>query len=299
MQLSYINKLFKIIFLSICLWLLIRVFFFQAFKVPTDSMNNTLKDGDYIVVNKLAYGARIPMTPLSVHIGNEKHFLDWISIPYLRLPGYSKISLNDILVFNLPSEITLPVDERKEYIKRCIGLPGNVIWINHANVYINGTVIPELKEQIRWYTLKSRTNNTISYPFMTTALADSIFYHHQTGSIIKKCMMPDIYSPNYFPNASQIKWNPDNLGPLYIPKKGKSILLNDTTILLYQKIIEQFEHNTLTFKNDSVFLNGQLALSYTFKMNYYFVLGDNRYNSVDSRFWGFLPEDHIIGKVSF
>ena len=298
MQLSYINKLFKIIFLSVCLWLLIRVFFFQAFKVPTDSMNNTLKDGDYIVVNKLAYGARIPMTPLSVHIGNEKHFLDWISIPYLRLPGYSKISLNDILVFNLPSEITLPVDERKEYIKRCICLPGNVIWINHANVYIDDTVIPELKEQIRWYTLKSRTNNTISYPFLTTALADSIFYHDQTGSIIKKCMMPDIYSPNYFPNASQIKWNPDNLGPLYIPKKGKSIQLNDTTILLYQKIIEQFEHNTLTFKNDSVFVNGQFASSYTFKMNYYFVLGDNRYNSIDSRFWGFLPEDHIIGKAT-
>ena len=93
-------------------------------------MNNTFKDGDYIFVNKLVYGSRIPLTPLSVHIGNEKHFLDWISIPYLRLPGYSEISLNDILVFNLPSEIALPVDERKEYVKRCVGLPGDIIIID-------------------------------------------------------------------------------------------------------------------------------------------------------------------------
>jgi len=296
MQLSYINKFFKIIFWSVCLWLLIRIFFFQVFKVPSDSMNNTFKDGDYIFVNKLAYGPRIPITPLSIHIGNEKHFLNWISIPYLRLPGYSEISLNDILVFNLPSEISDPVDERKEYVKRCIGLPGDTILIDKGTVFINHMITPELQEQIKWCIIKKK-DNTVKECFISSMTFDSISNDKHTLIIKKNYMSSETYSPNYFPNASQIKWNPDNLGPLYVPKKGKSIQLNDTTILLYQKIIEQFEHNTLTFKNDSVFLNGKFTLSYTFKMNYYFVLGDNRCNSIDSRFWGFLPEDHIIGKA--
>jgi signal peptidase I len=287
----------KIIFWSLCSWLVIRIFFFQVYKVPSDSMNNTFKDGDYIFVNKLAYGPRIPITPLSVHFGNKKYFLDWLSIPYLRLPGYSEILLNDILVFNLPSEIAVPVDERKEYVKRCIGLPGDTIVIKQGDIYINHTLIPALKEQIVWYELQKK-DSSITEHFISLSIHDSISKDSHTVSLKKKNILAEIYSPNFFPNAPQVRWNPDNIGPLYIPEKGKTIDLNKNNILLYQKIMEQLEHNTLTFKNDSVFVNGQFASSYTFKMNYYFVLGDNRYNSVDSRFWGFLPEDHIIGKAS-
>lgn len=296
MQLSYINKFLKIIFWSVSLWLLIRIFLFQVFKVPTDSMNNTLKDGDFIVVNKIVLGARIPITPLSFHLGSEKYFLDWIEIPYIRMPGYSEISLNDILVFNLPSEILLPVDERKEYVKRCVGLPGDTILIKQGNVFVNKLMIKELSTQLGWFEL-NKNDNKISEHFISKIEYDSILENDNTKSLIKKYLLQEIYSPNYFPNASQIKWNLDNLGPLYIPKKGKKIELNKTNMLLYQKIIEQFENNSLTFKNDSIFVNGKLTTTYQFKMNYYFVLGDNRYNSIDSRYWGFLPENHVIGKV--
>ena len=298
MPLSYINKFLKIIFWSICLWLLIRIFLFQVFRVPTDSMNNTFKDGDFIVVNKMAYGARIPITPLSLHLGNEKHFVDWIAIPYLRIPGYTEVSLNDILVFNLPSEALLPVDERKEYVKRCIGLPGDTILIKQGSVFVNKLFLKELPTQIGWYELKKNDNKNTEH-FISKIAYDSILKNDNTISLTKKYLLQEAYSPNNFPNASQIKWNPDNFGPLYIPKKGMKIELNKTNILLYQKIIEQFEHNILTYKNDSVFVNSKFESSYLFKMNYYFVLGDNRYNSIDSRFWGFLPENHIIGKVSF
>lgn len=296
LPLRYINKILKVIFWSVCLWLFIRIFLFQGFKVPSDSMNNTFIDGDFIVVNKMAYGARIPITPLSVHLGNEKYFVDWISIPYLRIPGYSQVFLNDILVFNLPSEVSLPVDEKKEYVKRCIGLPGDTISINQGYVFVNKLLIKELPTQIAWYELKKH-DESISQYFISKTTYDSISKNNNMISITKKHLTKETYSPNYFPNAPQIKWNPDNFGPLYIPEKGKSIALNQTTILLYQKIIEQFENNKLTFKNDSIFINGTFAKTYQFKMNYYFVLGDNRYNSLDSRFWGFLPENHIIGKV--
>lgn len=200
MPLSYINKFLKIIFWSICLWLLIRIFLFQVFRVPTDSMNNTFKDGDFIVVNKMAYGARIPITPLSLHLGNEKYFVDWITIPYLRIPGYSEVSLNDILVFNLPSEASLPVDERKEYVKRCIGLPGDTILIKQGSVFVNKLFIKELPTQIGWYELKKNDDKNTEH-FISKIAYDSILKNENTISLSKKYLLQEAYSPNYFPNA--------------------------------------------------------------------------------------------------
>ncbi|MES2512959.1 MAG: signal peptidase I [Bacteroidota bacterium] len=297
MPLNYINKFFKIIFLSVCLWLLIRIFLFQVLKVPSDSMNNTLKDGDFVIVNKMAYGVRVPITPLSLHFGNQKYFVNWITLPYFRLPGYSDINVNDILVFNLPVDGSqqLPTDEKKEYIKRCIGLPGDTILIKQGNIYLNQILLAPLTEQIGWFSLKTKDNNIVDN-FISSIAADSILNSRDNVSVEKRYILPEIYNPNFFPNAPQIKWNPDNLGPVYIPKKGQTITLTTTSLLLYQRLIEVYEKNQLTFKNDSVFMNNKFSSEYTFKMNYYFVLGDNRYNSHDSRFWGFLPEDHIIGK---
>ena len=262
-------------------------------------MNNTLKDGDYIFVNKLAFGSRLPITPLSVHFGDERHFLNWIQIPYLRLPAYTNVSLNDILVFNLPTDDFLPIDEKKEYVKRCVGLPGDTISITRSNVYINQKLIPDLKNQVNWYSIKTFSSNEIQEVFMSVLDIDSISKNNPSHIVEKKAIFEDNYSPSFFPHAPQIKWNPDNFGPLHIPKKNQTISLNEKSILLYQYVIEKYEGSKLTFKNDSIFLNGKSATSYTFKMNYYFVLGDNRYNSIDSRFWGLLPEDHIIGKVAF
>ena len=231
-------------------------------------MNNTLKEGDYIVVNKLAYGTRIPITPLSLPIGDT--YVDWIQTPYFRLPGFTSVAHNDIIVFNFPLDKELPIDHRQEYIKRCIGLPGDTIQIKKGIVSINTKNIIE-PENILF-----------------------LFDEKQNRLLIDSAA----YSPAVFPNSSNIKWNADNFGPLYIPKKGENIILTKNNMLLYKKVIEEYENNEIKIKNDSVFINNQYRLTYTFKMNYYFAMGDNRYNSIDSRFWGFVPENHLIGRVS-
>ena len=261
-------------------------------------MNNTLKDGDYVFVNKLAYGTRLPITLLSLHFGGKKYFLDWITFPYNRISGFQNVLTNDIIVFNLPIDDSLPIDEKKEYVKRCVGLPGDIISIKLSTVYSNNKLIPDLNNQVKWYTVKTSNNETQEL-YISAADVDSILLRNPLWSITKKSIDIGNYSPGFFPHTPQVKWNLDDFGPLYIPKKGQAIQLNEKSVILYQRIIEKYEGNKLALKNDSIFLNGKPVSSYTFKMNYYFVLGDNRYNSIDSRFWGFLPENHIIGKVAF
>ncbi|MCW3071695.1 MAG: lepB [Bacteroidetes bacterium] len=231
-------------------------------------MQPTLVEGDRIFVNKLAYGPRIPITPLSLPSGNM--YVDW-QLPYMRLPGFSEVQRNDVIVFNYPMDDDLPVDHRKGYVKRCVAIPGDTLSIRDGIV-------------------------KIASAFMLTPA-------HAPASDCVDPVQPfydsSAYSPNFFPNSSFIKWNPDHFGPLYIPAAGASIVLNRNNILLYKRIIEQYEHNTLRTSNDSVFINEHYRVTYTFKMDYYFAMGDNRNNSLDSRFWGFVPEDHLIGKASY
>jgi len=261
--LVYINKLVKIFFLAFLLWLVLHLFMFQILYVDSASMRNTLFEGDYIVVNKLAYGARLPNTPLSLPFSNSKSFLNWIHLPYIRIPGYTYISRKDVMVFNLPCDDKLPVDERELYVKRCIGLPGDILKIDSSRVFINNELQTE--------------------PSNLTKIGIS---------------SRSFYNPNFFPNNPLLKWNLDYFGPLSIPKKGDSVKLTLNNIDLYRKIITTFENNKLEIKGTSIFINGINTSVYIFKMNYYFVLGDNRHNSIDSRYWGFVPEDHIIGKAS-
>ncbi len=284
--LDFIGKLTKLLFLAFVVWLITRVFIFQIFSVPTGSMRNTLKEGDYIFVNKLAYGARIPITPISIPATSI--YIKSLLLPYLRLPGYSSPKRNDILVFNYPVESNVPVDRRKPFIKRCIGLPGDTLLISNGEISINSMLIEEAAGVLVRYSQLNGLRDS-SMGIEEGRLSGLGRDTYQAGE----------YSPSFYPNTGLVKWNPDHLGPLVIPKMGMRIELSPSNLILYKRVLEIYEENTLQQLGDVVFVNGKAASHYTFKQDYYFVMGDNRYDSIDSRFWGFLPHDHLIGRFAF
>lgn len=309
--------MFKLIFLGFLAWLLFRTFFIQGMYIPSDSMSRTLNPGDMIYVNKIAYGPRFPMTPLTIPFTNK--YLDWIELPYWRLPGSDEVKLNDIIVFNLPTDTALPVDCREFFVKRCVGLPGDSFSVVCGVVNINGQAIAAPPQAIGMYSvaLKQAENpdsvfgklgisgsfsshDGIHYTlFMTWIQADQLDSSGKTLSIVPSTLDADRYDYKMFPQntAKQYRWNCDNFGPVKIPKAGEAIELSLRNIHLYKDAIAIHEHNVLENRHDSIYINGAYATSYTFRMNYYFVMGDNRYDSNDSRFWGFVPEDHLVGRV--
>jgi signal peptidase I len=304
-----LQKLFKIAFWSFLIWLFVRTFLFQVYKIPSSSMHGNLFEGDYVVINKLAYGARLPITPLSV----GKKNLDWISLPYLRIFGFADIKRNDVIAFNYSLTDELPIDLRESYIKRCVALPGDTVKIINGIVHVNSAT-NEPENIYNPYTVlfnegvDSSALNVLNiepgkagdndYLFMSTEQAANLLKTGNLKSVILNIYDKKFYHPETFPNHSDYTWNIDHFGPLYIPTEGDSIKLTQKNLLLYQRIIERFEQAKLSFKHDSVFVNDKHQAFYTFKQDYYFMVGDNRHNSIDSRHWGFIPESHIIGKAS-
>lgn len=314
----------KAILFALIVIIVIRVFGFEAFTIPSASMEKSLLTGDYIIVNKLSYGPRIPNTPLSfpfVHQSfgeNTKSYLDWINIPYTRLFGAPDVERNDVLVFNYPMESEEhPVDQRTYYIKRCVALPGDNMEVRNGLVYINGTLTDQ-KEKLQFnykvifnsdsvnsdslYAMGinegGKMNNKGEYWFtLNEKNIQDIRSIKSVLSIEPLLEKKGNYNDYMFPEDEHFLWNLDNFGPLYIPKAGDSVKLSIDSLALFQRIIETYEGNELKTSNDSIFINGTYTTHYTFKMNYYFMMGDNRHNSADSRFWGFLPEDHIVGKT--
>jgi signal peptidase I len=311
------RKLVKYIFLSFLGIVLLRVFVFQTFVIPSASMHGSLVEGDYVVINKLAYGVRLPITPLSIPFGNSKKYVDWVQLPYLRLWGYLTIQRNDIVAFNFSLEDLQPIDQQEAYIKRCVAIAGDSLQITNGVVSVNGKVnepnmvykcyqliskqaLDTLIQKRICASLSFNDSTGFKYLLFTDVLTvDSLRKNANTISITLHPLAKAQYHPSVFPNYPALAWNNDWFGPVYIPKKNDSIVLSSTNLVLYERILERFEKVKLTYKNDSVFINGSYSKYYKFRYNYYFMMGDNRYNSIDSRAWGFIPESHIIGKMSW
>ena len=371
---------------------LIRGFYIEAFTIPTSSMERKLLVGDFLFVNKMAYGARVPNTPISfpfTHhsfpewipiVGGNQSYLEWLKFPYSNLPKMGDVERNDCVVFNFPAGDTVaieepariyeqlirdksialnvsidearklvhsdytikarPVDKKENYIKRCVGLPGDKIEIVDRKLMVNGkdgymdkgvqykynVVVKDyaltkevlIKKEIN-FEFSEQTyvdengndhlfkywnpNNGNDYVLNMTENARERLSQFVNVVSIKRIIEPvtDVIDPrnSTFPNDSQYNWNADNFGPLTIPKKGVTVGLTIKTLPLYRRIIKNYENNNLEVKGEKIFVNGEEVNSYTFKMDYYWMMGDNRHHSQDSRYWGFVPEDHIVGKAVF
>lgn len=302
---------------------IIRGLLFSAYAIPTGSMEGTLLSGDRLFVSKIAYGPRMPITPVSIpflesRIGDSKlkTYWDGIQLPYFRLPGVSDIKRGDVVVFNYPSDADNPVDMRTHYIKRCIGTPGDVISIINSKVYINNGLFKNAPHTQSSYLVKTDGNslnpellkdleidifqqlNMSEYIMIIPPASFENFSKRQNISSITEIITPKgVHDDAVFPHSSLFKWNQDNFGPLRIPKRGWTVKLNASTIALYRTAIESYENNKVDVSEGSIFINGKKSDSYTFKMDYFWMMGDNRHNSEDSRYWGFVPEDHIVGKA--
>jgi signal peptidase I len=312
--------------------IILKAFVFEPFAIPSDSMDGTLVAGDYIVVNKLSYGARTPMTPLSIPFSHQKlwgfkSYSEAWTLPYWRMPGYSEIQRNDVIVFNFPAEDLFamegeanlyPVDHRTHFVKRVVALPGDTFEIADRELMINSTAISFPQHARFNYIIKidSTRNDSIKleklgmakmstqgrYFLYTMSLekteADSLRLIKQIVSVDPEVSRRGLYDEQLFPGTENFPWNLDNYGKLIIPKAGQTVSLHSDSLPLYIRILVNYENNEIKQMGDSVFVNGKYANTYTFKMNYYFVMGDNRHYSMDSRYWGFVPEDHIVGKAT-
>jgi signal peptidase I len=346
----------SVILLAVVCSFTIKILFVETYKIPTPSMEETLLAGDYIFVSKLAYGPRLPETPLAIPFfhnklpSGKKSYSEKLKTPYKRLKGFSKVKRDDIIVFNFPEGDTMvvqypgqnyyslirqygrdyilsefeiishPVDKRENYIKRCIALPGDTLMISEGKVWIDGFKRDELPLQKFKYYVTTRGSPLPDYLLDSLNILKSSVTYNPVNSLyvlylanenveslrsfpmvrsISRYTEPTLSFQNLeiFPHSSHYRWTGDNFGPLRIPARGDTIQLDNLNLPLYQRIIDIYEDNDLAIINGVIHINGVPASNYVIKMNYYFVMGDNYHNSADSRYWGFVPEDHLLGKA--
>ena len=322
---------------------LIRWATFEAYTIPSPSMEASLLVGDYLFVSKLHYGPITPQTPLQVPLTHQtvwgtglKSYSELIQLPTFRFPGFSEIKRNDVVVFHVPHEAQYPADLRTNYIKRCVAVAGDTLEIRDGKVFLNGKpgetppglqttyfmqvdspndeVLAALRSQgVVEYEAPGGLPQAVPGP-MPGSYGYTISCTQATADYFKKQpyvkaltvlqpqvqLFPDVADFHVSPatSATPRNWSLDSYGPLPIPKKDQVITLSPANAAIYYKIVAHYEHNTgVTWQNGMIYQNGKMLTSYTIKQNYYMMMGDNRHNSEDSRFWGFVPEDHVVGKA--
>ncbi len=305
---------------------IIRAFMLEAYTIPTSSMESSLLVGDYLFVSKLSYGPRVPHTPIAFPFAhhtlpltdNIKSYLEWIQLPHYRFPGIRSIGNNDVVVFNHPADpVERPVDKRENYIKRCLAIPGDTFELRDARVYINNERLPDPPDVQHFYRVESddplsagrldRLGITdwgekqpgVYLMAMTPDRARSLETVRGITDVSKRVSQESAGDRHIFPHHRAYPWNQDNMGPLYVPEKGATVEINMQNIPLYERIISVYEGHDLHIEDDAIYINGEMATSYTFEMDYYWMVGDYRHNSEDSRYWGFVPDDHIVGRAMF
>ena len=354
----------------------IFLFFGQNYKIPSSSLEKTLLVGDYLWVNKMVYGPRVPNTPLHFPLAQHtlpilecKSYIETPQWDYHRLCGFRDIERGDIVVFNYPCGDTValkvqqpdyyqllqiiesqgvnnprefirqnpqqfgevvwrPVDRRENYVKRCVGLPGDRFKIVDDVIYINGEAIEQPKDvqfnyyipvkspitREQWQSVGVRMEDHGSAPHKDE-YSGTLYYDvpltSEAKAIVEK--FPQVAAPleleskvfdlrgdkGLFPGYNPYGWTRPNMGEFWIPKKGHTLHLTLNNLPIYERAIRTYEGNDLDVRNGKIHINGEQTNYYTFKMDYYWMMGDNRDRSADSRYWGFVPEDHIVGTPMF
>lgn len=298
---------------------ILRTLVFGSYVIPTGSMEKSLMVGDFLIVSNLHYG---PRTPMSVCVP----FTDWcipgVKLPWTRIPGFSEIKRNDAIVFNVPFEVK-PISSKTNYIKRAVGMPGDTLQIRNHIVYINGVqeewpsdgiqheYIVKMQDRVRLSDAKMEATggelvlfqgNDTYVVNMSPEVAEVVESWNETDTLYMNAYGPDDllsgYSNGRFTFARAFK-NHHNVGPVVVPHEGMEIELTSANWFVYKDLIERYERNEVRREGNTFFINDEQTNTYTVQQNYYFALGDNRDKSEDSRFWGFVPEDHIIGKAIF